>query len=636
MAYMDTGKKKKVYVPVAERRALPIIGKPEIEAKLVCHIMDRLALSSEERNRRVTRLTNIDIQLSGYVTPTREDGTRKSNNEAGKAPKPTDHNLPLALAQIDEAVTYLMTVFAPESDIFEAVAPADKQSMAQAVTSEINRHGQKGQYYRNLAKFVLNGIKYNFGALTCYWEKYEGIVFKGTAAGIAKKEQGTLWAGNAIRSVDMYNLLYDTSVHPVDLPAAGEYFAEVEKATSFRLQKMRQDSQLFGIARFMDDKAGETYNNQAKAVGTSFYVNPPSVLQDRGAVTGVNWSETVSGRTSPTVSKVQHELVRFTGWLKPIDFELSDSDQLELWRIIVVNGKFVGFAVKLEDSHGQLPIVCATPLEDDLKHEQRSYAEQLIPLQHYASFLINTDQAATRKALGGITVYNPALIGGLDLSRDELAGARIPIRSSAADFDIDKAFRHFTDTADTSTYVQKIDAVLQLMQRILPTDFLKQVADLERATLYQAAATVQAGNRRHLKTARMISDQAMTPLKFQMIYNMYANVPSIEHIDDTTGERQTISIGQLIEAAIELEIGNGLKGIDRLMQIQIFRDILNAVIQSQQAIAEIDIVLLLNYFSTLAGDRTDLTQFRRKQPAPGVPAPQPGVGQTGGATAGSA
>ena len=46
---------------------------------------------------------------------------------------------------------------------------------------------------------------------------------------------------------------------------------------------------------------------------------------------------------------------------------------------------------------------------------------------------------------------------------------------------------------------------------------------------------------------------------------------------------------------------------------------INSVLQSQQAIEEIDIVGLLNYYTTLMGDQTDLNQFRKK------PAVQPGI-----------
>ncbi len=81
-------------------------------------------------------------------------------------------------------------------------------------------------------------------------------------------------------------------------------------------------------------------------------------------------------------------------------------------------------------------------------------------------------------------------------------------------------------------------------------------------------------------------------------------------------------MGSIVAAQVEYDIATGLKGLDRLMQIQILRDAMNMIIQSQQGIAEIDIVKLLNYFMSLAGDRTDLTQFRRAI-QPGIPG-QPG------------
>ena len=275
-----------------------------------------------------------------------------------------------------------------------------------------------------------------------------------------------------------------------------------------------------------------------------------------------------------------------------------------------------------------LPLAVGCPLEDDLRNEQRTYAEKLLPLQHFSSFLLNSHQAATRKAIYGFTVFVQSLFPGLDLEREDLIGAMIPMRSSAGDIDIDKAIRHYNDAPQTDRNVDMLAQIDGVMQKILPTDRVRNVADLERATMYQAAATVQASDQRQLKVARIISDQALNPMKFQMIYNCYANLESISYVDEG-GTRQTKSMGDIVEANIEYEIGTGLKGLDKLMQLQIVRDILQFVIQSQQALQEIDIVAFLDYYMTLAGDRTDFRQFRRKTPAidpttgQPLPIPQP-------------
>jgi hypothetical protein len=607
----------------ADAQALPILRNTAKEKELVKYIMDRVKLSDEERKRRSTRAQNIDVQLSGFIALSKDDMKRKQANESGKSPKPTDHNLPLAEAQLDEAVTYLMSVYAPEMDIFEAVAPADKQKLAKALTTETNKQSQKGQYYRHFAKALLNSLKYNFAGITCYWEKQTGLKFVAEPGGTVSKKIDTIWEGNVLASVDIYNFFYDTSVHPVDLPMLGEFFATCERKTPFRVRKMAQDKQLFGINRYVEELFGD--GMRASDNVNSFYIEPPSVRDEQNGASSnkTNWAAMLRATGEDTKESVPGiEFVHYVGWINPKSLGLNNDDKLQLWRITVANSKYITFAVKLEDTHGMLPIAMACPSEDDLKTEQRSHAEKLIPLQHFASFLLNAHQAATRKAIYGISVFNQNLFPGLDKDNDELIGALIPFRSTSTDIDIDKAFRHYNASPGTEQNVQQIGEILQIMQKILPTDLARQVADLERATKYQAAATVQAGNRRQLKIARIIHDQCISVLKFQILYNIYANMTSLSYIDPA-GQRVDIPISDCVAAEVEYDISTGLKGLDRLMMLEIMKDVVNGILQSQQGIAEIDIVKLLDYYFSLAGDRTDLNQFRKAPPVAG----QPGAAQ---------
>lgn len=602
----------------SDLQALPILRSPEKEKMLVDYCMDRIKMADEERRRRAARAQNIDVQISGYITPGREDRKRQQDNAAGKKPKPAAMSLPLAGAQIDECVTYMMSVYAPEMDFFEAVAPADKQMMAQAVVGELNKQSQKGQYYRHFTRMCTAAIRYNFGGLTSNWEKTQGNTFKGKPGGVADKIVDTVWEGNVVKAIDVYNFFYDTSVHPVDLAAEGEFFGEVERVTPFRVRRMAQAGMLYGINRYIEEIFAS--NPGISVDGKSFYMHPPSV-RDEDAISGAGQTNWVSILRASDVreSTPGIELLHFVAWLNPEKFGLSNSKDLECWRIVIANGKWLTFALKLDTTHGMLPVAIACPLEDDLRNEQRTHAEMLIPLQQFASFLMNSHQAAHRKSIYGVTVFNRQLFPGLDVDQEDMSSAIIPMQSSASGIDIDKAFRHYNTAPNTDKNVVDIGNIIQLMQKILPTDMLQQVADLERATVYQAAATVQAGNRRQLKIARMISDQCINIIKFQMIYNLYSNMQSISYVDPN-GQRTSIQMGDIVDAQIEYEIGTGLKGIDRLITVQIIRDVINGVIQSQQAIAEFDIVSLLNYFATLAGDKTDLRQFRRSPATGAAPA----------------
>lgn len=610
----------------ADKKALPFLTKkcsdpnnPDYgmwqEDRLVKHIYNRLRLSDAERRMRVQRMCDIDIQLSGVIKHDREERKRDRDNKKGYKPKPIAISLALAYSQIDDAVTYCMSLFAPETNMFIASSTAEKQAVAEGLTKEVGKQGQKLQYYRQVSKFVLNSIKYNLGALSCNWEQQTGIVFKdatattGTQAmpGQIVKTEGVVWEGNVIKSCDMYNFLYDTSVHPCDLPTRGEYFAEIEATTPFRVRRMADQKILFGIERFI-----HSYAPLANTQSATFYFQPPVVrdpIQYDTAQGVMNWQQILAPGGPAKESQQSIELAWYTTWIRPKDFDLSDSTSLELWRLCMANGKYIASSYHIEDSHGQLPCACATPIEDDLRNDQRTYAEMLIPLQQFASFLLNTHVDASRKAIYGITVFDQNLFPGIDLSTEDLIGMRIPMKSSATGIDIDKAFRHYNAAPQTDQNVDMVGKIVELMQKILPTNMAQQVADLERATEYQAAATVQAGSRRNLKIARLINDQGLSVIKFQMLYNIFAKMTQIQYVDQT-GKQQTITPQELIDAQIEFDIGTGLKGIDRLIQVSIFKDIMGYLFQVKGIGEQVDLLGLLSYVTEIAGFDTDLSQFK--------------------------
>lgn len=594
------------------------------EDRIVRHIIERMRLSDTERMVRVARLTEIDIQLSGVVKHDAEDTKRDRDNKRGKKAQPVAHNLPLAYSQIDDCVTYCMSLFAPEMNIFVATSTAKKQAVAEGLTREIGKHGQTLKYYRQLAKLCLNALKYNFGACEVNWEKSTGIVFSkesgganGAPTGQIVKKDGVVWEGNVVKSVDAYNFFYDTSVHPVDLPSLGEYYATVEPYTPFRIKRMADQNILFGVDRYI-----KTFAPLSGSESGTFYISPPIIRERIGnantSLGTTNWVVVLSPGGPARNSQPGIELVWFTTWIRPKEYGMSEDEGLQLWRICMANGLYITSAFQIDDSHGMLPCAVSTPIEDDLRNDQRTYAEMLLPLQHFASFLLNTHVDATRKAIYGITVFDSNLFPGIDLSTEDLIGARIAMKSSATGVDIDKAFRHYNDSPDTDSNVDMVEKIIALMQKILPTNQAQQVADLERATEYQAAATVQASSRRNLKIARLINDQCLSVIKFQMMYNIYANVTLIEYTapDGTT---QQITPADLLDAQIEFDVGTGLKGIDRLMQVSIFKDLMSYLFQVKGMDQQVDLLGLLSYVTQIAGFETDLTQFRIQPPAAIVP-----------------
>lgn len=582
--------------------------------RLVEHITERLEAYKDARDALVKRLSDIDIQVSGFVNPeTPEDKVRDKLNKKGHAPRPIKHNLPLTAAQIEDSVSYLLSVFAPNGDIFEAVAPPAQQDLAKALTRHINQNGIRVNYYGELQRFLTNALRYNIAGLETTWETHKGVVWANTPAGAAMPETGTIWEGNYLKNLDMYNFIFDASVHPTQLARKGEFYASIEMANLFRLRKMEADDLLYNVHMLV----GKVESGQ-----TRYYKNKPSIRAHGGdSDQSPNWVNLLRGGNSEE-TKPGYELVHYTGWISPADFGISDKEDLSLYKIVMANSSTICSVIELEGSSGMLPIAVACPIMDDLDNEQRTYAERLIPLQHFASFLLNSHQDSVRKSLGGLKLYDPRAVGLREREHDDLYSAAVPLKQTGMNIDIDKVFRSYNDAPKTENNVADISRVNDIMQKILPTDMLRQVADIDRATTFQAAATVVAGSRRMLLIARVIAAQAFVTLKLQMIYNIYAKQQMIE-VMMPDGQKTMVDPSMLREAKVELDIAGGMKGLDRMVVSFVINDVLNKVIQSQQAINEIDIVSLIDYYTSVMGDDTDITAFRRQTPAPAMPGTAP-------------
>jgi len=217
--------------------------------KLLRWIQERLEFANETRAPLVDRFEIIDRQISGYIKHTRDDRKRQRDNERGESPKPTDINLTLVLMQIDEFVTYLLSVMAPDAQIYEAITTAEKQSVGNAFASVMNEHAHWFRHYNNMAYAFANMAKFNFGGFApIEWRKVFGNRALANETGNLEIQRGVVVReGNALDAFDPYNILFDPSVDPVDLNINGEFFALVDVHTPFRIKKMLREEQIFNI-----------------------------------------------------------------------------------------------------------------------------------------------------------------------------------------------------------------------------------------------------------------------------------------------------------------------------------------------------------------------------------------------------
>lgn len=577
---------------------------------LLQHVKDRLDFAKQFRDQELGRWKAVDKELAGYIILDDDDKQRQQDNLKGFGPHVYDTNLPLTASQLDEAATYITTVFFPEEGPYNAVTTADKQEVAKGFSALMNQQSVYYKHFNNVARGVFDGFKYNLGLWSCEWDEQFGSEVQNSASGQAEvKKNVKVMQGNTLTQEDVYNTLLDPSCHPSELHKDGEFFAVIKPETIFRAKRMEQNGKIFGLDDIVDDK-GVRQDGQ---FSTHYYEKKPELFGDaisRDASTGAytDWVNFLSGTSSENMlGSIEFQYVY--AWIPAKKFGLSKDAVYEIWRITIADMARIVRAEPLINAHGWLPLLATVPWDESTGQVASSYAEKLLPYQRFSSYQMNIHQRASRKALYGITVYNSKLLPAMKDS-DSLGG-KVPTSQTADIADINKLFAQITDVPDTQNTMRDIENMDSLMQKVLPTDLLKQVAGLERATQYQAAATVQGGNRRNLKIAKTVDAQALSVSRKIMMYNI---MEYQETMTVLTPEGQTAEINpkDLRGNKFEFAISDALRGMDKLILIETMKDILNVLVQNPTAAQEFDIAAVINYVTTLIGDHTSFSQFQHQ------------------------
>lgn len=577
---------------------LSISGKQHED--LLKHIRDRLDFCKRARDPMVNHFEIIDRQMAGHIVRTLEDEQRERDNQRGKKVKPIDQNLQLVATQLDEATTYISSILFPDGGTYGAVTHKEQQELAQGMARLMNNHSRKFYHYSAACKAIYDMLSKNFGGVVPLWESIKGPKPAEAGFGGLTFKDDVLFEGNNLRWLDPYNTLWDITVPLTEVYRRGEFFATVEAESKFSIDRMAMRNEIFGVDE-VHAIAGDPQ--------LSYWRARPD-LRNREDISGetVDWRFILSAGMNQDVG-IAYERVTFYCWIIPDNFGLSEEDgAYELWRFTMLNGSRIVEASKIDAAHGMLPICGAMPCDTGFGLQDPSFSDKLIPLQHFSSFLLNTHQDAARRALYGVTIYDEQIIPGMK-DADPVA-AKIPAKGiNHSKKTIRDAVHQVFDAPGTDHTLRDIEAVNSLMQKILPTDAIPQVANLERATRYQAAATMQSIHARNRKLAKLIDDQCFSTSREMQYYNILQNVESVEIQDEQTGQTRPAAITEYQNFSIDALTSDSLKGVDKLLASEAMQDIIHMTLQSTDAMQRIDVLALIDYWMDINGDKTDFKQF---------------------------
>lgn len=585
------------------------------EDKLAEYLRTRIGASYNVKSANIARFREIDKELAGHIVPSDDDKKRIRDNKLGKGPKTYDENIQFALMQLNEAVTYVLGVYAPESGMYTAVTDSENQEVANAVTVLMNKHSKHYKHYRNTSKSVLDQFKYNLGGAMIEWDVTRGkkIVGNIKAGQVDSPEvdlDAVLTSGNILKAFDPYNFVYDPGVNPLNVSEKGEFAGEVELIRDFDFKMKEQNGFYFNCDRWNTDNYSVKFYEEKPTITHAYVSGSGGMLNNWDSYLSNTYGIVPAQEENNYQSKMIERCVIHC-WIRPADFGLGKDNKYQIWRFHIINNEYIARADQMLNVFNKLPYIVGMPNEDGLDLQSRTFAEMLLPFQRFASAQFNIKTRADRKRLYGTTIYNRRVIPLFDVGA--LEGGLVAASPAGEDYDLNKAVKQFTDVPDTTNIMKDINDNLGLMKQMLPSTQSSQVANLERATKYQAAAYVQASSRRNLYIASLMDDQCYEPGRQMQLSNIKQFGESVDLVDPETKKKVAVDIAAIRTAELDFAIGDGLKGLDKVGLSTSMQEVINMLLQSQVA-KDYDIGRFINYFFQLQGDKMDFTEFKWPTP----------------------
>lgn len=580
--------------------------------KLLQYLQQRLFHGKTERDTNLARFVRMDKKMAGWLRLSREDKIREQQQDDEGDPLVTRMNLPLAWVHIDDIMTYFAQTFAPNRGMFYHTATPDDTNQAGQIVVKMNNDAIQSGAYREILQGLFALLKYNQGGYLVNWTREEGpVLVQSDTNQEPQVDMQTRWQGNKMVALDNYNVFKDPSVPLHRLHIDGEFVAHADLRSHYWLQSRAAAGFYFNVE--------ECLNNEEELSTLKYYKHPPQEAQfNSDDATGTDWVSILS-ESSGYIRASGYELVTMYIRLNPTEFGLipggknvrQTRNRYEVWRFTILNDEYIIEATYMNNIHGYLPCFMGTMNDDVMGQAQRSVGEILTPLQDFASFLVNTHVAASRARLYGTTIYDPSMVDLDKIPKGEVA-ARLKVKPTAYGKDVRQFIWQLNSDMDTERTLADLEAIMGLVNQFFPTQSLpSQIASIDRAVDSQVAAVQQGANRRQQKAARLLDDTIFRNVRFAMYYNIIQYAADREEITDVfTGKPVTLDIASLRNSNLPFIIGQGLKAIDRMAAAGMLQNIIFALIQAPQAAQGLDILGLIDYWTSMIDIDIDMKQFR--------------------------
>jgi len=540
----------------------------------------------------------------------RDDDT--SDIKAKKKREPAKQTIPLTYAQVNTFVTYLTLLYTQNQRFFEyAPTGTDDFDIKEECEKIIEREVRNGFSTPVLVQFLLDIARFNLGVLKPSWQVRTTTItppastlnfaqlFTDTA-GLQLVQQANeqieviIKEGTTVDNVSPYNFFPDTRL-PLKRWQEGAFAADET------VHHVREVKRMEGVS------------------GSEFL----------SAYDVATWAAKGSPRLEGLDSKSNKDeddfmvvVVEMQRWLKPKEYELSDSNEDELWMIRIGNDQRILSAEKLEDANMGFTYKVAQMAPDEHSKLSDSLVALIDRLQETVTWLMNTRIEAVKNNIEKQLVVHSQYVELEDLqTRSPFIRMKknTPIMGG-----LDNFIQQLKTNDPTVTHIQDADTLMKMMYQVSGVNENAMGGFHGGRRSATEARNVQAGSAARMKLiATNIFQSAISPLGKQLLINarQWMSEETFFKIlgedEDTYNAWQTFHKDAWWElvGSEDFFVFDATSASEKTFVAQSLQELAIALMSNPEMLAatNIDLVKVIERIQELRGV-TNLKQFQRDQP----------------------
>ena len=564
-------------------------------------------------------LEQADKEYMREVDATQEGMKARIANTYGDVTKFQNITVPVVKPLVEAAVTYQTSVFLTGQPIFGVVADPAYIDEALQFQTILENQAFRGGWVSELINHFRNGFKYNLAALEVDWrrEKVPTLSTDVTFSTRMAKPTETVWEGNTLRNLDLYNTVFDLRVPPTEVHKIGEFAGYTKLYSRIGLKKLvaeLPDKIVSNLRAAFESQVGAvTFGDSS---GT-FYIpklNPRALTEDggRGEFNWLAWGG--EKNTDGIQYKNAYEVTTLYVRILPKDFSIKvpQDSTPQVWKLLIVNHQVLIYAERLTNAHGWIPILFSQPYEDGLSYQTKSLLQDVAPMQYLSSALANSWIASRRRAIGDRCLYDPSRVSSEHINSAN-PSAKIPVRPSAYGKPVGEAVFQFPFRDDQiGTIMSEMQQVQQFAYAVSGQNQAKQGQFVKgNKTLHEYSDVMNHSNGNDQKTAMLLEAQLFTPLKEILRLNILQYQGAEVLLSEEKKKAVTVDPLALRKAVLKFKVSDGLIPADKLLSGESWTTAMQVIGSNPQVGGAYNFAQMFSYLMKTQG--ADLSPFEKSK-----------------------